>query len=253
MSGHSRWASIKHKKGALDAKRGKVFSKLVREISVAAKRGGGDPDANPHLRAVIIKAKAVNMPSDNVKNAIKKGTGELPGVTYEEVAYEGYGPGGVAIMVTCLSDNKNRTASEIRNIFDKRGGHMGGAGSVAWNFVKKGLITIDKAAVNEEKLFSIALDAGAEDFSADEKDVFEIHTPPENLEDVKKALDEKKIKYIVAEVTLVPKNTVRVAGKDAHQILELMSEIEDQEDVQSVSSNFDIPDEIMEAAEKSEQ
>lgn len=250
MSGHSKWASIKHKKGALDAKRGKIFSKLVREICVAARAGGGDPDSNPHLRAVIIKAKAVNMPSDNIKNAIKKGTGELPGVTYEEVTYEGYGASGVAIMVTCLTDNKNRTASEIRNIFDKKNGHMGGAGSVAWNFVKKGLITVDKSAADEEKLFAVALDAGAEDFKAEEKDVYEIYTPPDLLEDVKKVLDGKGIKYAVAEVTLVPKNTVRVTGKEAKQLLDLMSDLEDHDDVQNVSGNFDIPDDILESLQQ---
>ncbi|MCX6339635.1 MAG: YebC/PmpR family DNA-binding transcriptional regulator [Candidatus Aureabacteria bacterium] len=250
MSGHSKWASIKHKKGALDAKRGQIFSKIVREISVAARAGGGDPDSNPRLRAVILNAKAVNMPSDNVEKAIKKGTGELPGVSYEEVAYEGYGPGGVAIMVNCLSDNKNRTASEIRNIFDKKNGHMGGAGSVAWNFIKKGMITVDKKVIDEEKLFSIALEAGAEDFSAEEKDVFEIYTVPDKLEGVKRALDGKGIKYSVAEISLVPKSTIRVAGKEAHQLLELMGELEDHDDVQSVSSNFDIPDEILEEVEK---
>jgi len=250
MSGHSKWASIKHKKGALDAKRGKVFSKLVKEISVAARFGGGDPDSNPRLRGVIANAKAVNMPSDNIEKAIKKGTGELPGVAYEEVSYEGYGPGGVAIMVNCLSDNKNRTASEIRNIFDKKNGRMGGAGSVAWNFVKKGMITVDKKVVDEEKLFSIAIESGAEDFSAEEKDVFEIYTVPDKLEEVKRALDGKGIKYSVAEIALVPKSTVTVTGKEAHQLLELMGEIEDHDDVQSVSSNFDIPDEILEEVEK---
>lgn len=250
MSGHSKWASIKHKKGALDAKRGKVFSKLVREISVAARSGGGDPDSNPRLRGVIAKAKAVNMPADNIEKAIKKGTGELPGVTYEEVGYEGYGPGGVAIIVNCLSDNKNRTASEIRNIFDKKNGRMGGAGSVAWNFVKKGMISVDKKASEEEKLFAIAIEAGAEDFSAEEKEVFEIYTAPEKLDEVKQALEGKGIKCSVAEITLVPKSTVRVAGKEAHQLLELMGELEDHDDVQNVASNFDIPDEILEEAEK---
>jgi len=250
MSGHSKWASIKHKKGALDAKRGQVFSKIVREISVAARGGGGDPDSNPQLRGVIVKAKAVNMPADNIEKAIKKGTGELPGVAYEEVSYEGYGPGGVAIMVNCLSDNKNRTASEIRNIFDKKNGHMGGAGSVAWNFIKRGMITVDKKVTDEERLFSIAIEAGAEDFSAEEKDVFEIYTAPDELEEVKRALDVKGIKYSVAEIALVPKSTIRVTGKEAHHLLELMGELEDHDDVQSVSSNFDIPDEILEEVEK---
>jgi YebC/PmpR family DNA-binding regulatory protein len=250
MSGHSKWASIKHKKGALDAKRGKLFGKIVREIAVAARSGGGDPGSNPRLRTVIGKAKAVNMPSDNIDKAIKKGTGELPGVSYEEVNYEGYGPGGVAIIVNCLSDNKNRTASEIRNIFDKKNGRMAGAGSVAWNFVKKGMISVDKKAIEEEKLFAIAIEAGAEDFKAEEKEVFEIYTAPEKLEEVKQALDGKEINISSAEIVLVPKSTVRVEGKEAHQILDLMGELEDHDDVQSVASNFDIPDEILEEADK---
>jgi YebC/PmpR family DNA-binding regulatory protein len=247
MSGHSKWTSIKHKKGAADAKRGKIFSKFVREIMVAARFGGGDPDSNPRLRTVITKAKSFNMPSDNIEKAIKKGTGELPGVAYEEVAYEGYGPGGVAIMVSCLSDNKNRTASEIRNIFDKKHGRMAGAGSVAWNFAKKGLITVDKKSIGEDELLAIALDGGAEDFGTDEKDVYEIYTKPDDLEEVKKALDAQGVKYVIAEVTLVPKNTVALTGKDAEHVLDLMEELEDHDDVQSVSSNLDIPDELVAA------
>ena len=184
MSGHSKWASIKHKKGAADQKRGKIFSKFVREISVAARFGGGDPASNPRLRTVIAKAKQFNMPADNIDKAIKKGTGELPGVSYEEITYEGYGPAGVALMVDCLSDNKNRTSSEIRNIFDKRNGRMAGAGSVAWNFNKKGFIAVEKEGVDEDQLLAVALDAGAEDFNAEEKGAYEIFTRPEALEEV---------------------------------------------------------------------
>ncbi|MCX6356310.1 MAG: YebC/PmpR family DNA-binding transcriptional regulator, partial [Candidatus Aureabacteria bacterium] len=202
------------------------------------------------LRAVILNAKAVNMPSDNVEKAIKKGTGELPGVTYEEITYEGYGPGGAAIMVSCLSDNKNRTASEIRSVFEKRGGNMAGSGSVAWNFVKRGLIRVDRGATDEDRLLTIALDAGAEDFNAEEKDAFEIYTTPEGFEKVKKVLDDKGIKCLDAEVSMHPKNTVKVAGKEAQRLLELMSDLEDHDDVQNVTSNFDIPDEIIEAQEK---
>lgn len=250
MSGHSKWASIKHKKGAADQKRGKIFSKFVREISVAARFGGGDPGSNPRLRAVIAKARQFNMPADNIDKAIKKGTGELPGVAYEEIIYEGYGPGGVALMVDCLSDNKNRTSSEIRNIFDKRNGRMAGAGSVAWNFTKKGFIAVEKKAIDEDQLLALALDAGAEDFSAEEKESYEIYTKPEALEEVKKALDAKGIKYAVAEIALIPKTTVAVTGKDAQHILELMEELEDHDDVQNVSSNADLPDDLVEAAAK---
>lgn len=246
MSGHSKWHSIKHKKAAADAKRGKIFSKIVREISVAARTGGGDPGANPRLRTIVATAKAANMPADNIEKAIKKGTGELPGVTYEEVAYEGYGPAGVAIVVNCLTDNKNRTAAEIRNIFSKKNGNLGGQGSVAWNFSKKGLITVDKGAADEEELFSLVIEAGAEDFTSDEKDMYEIYTAPQDLERVKKAIEERGIKQSLAEVALVPKSLVKVAGKDGARILDLMETLEDNDDVQSVASNFDIPDELLE-------
>ena len=249
MSGHSKWHSIKHKKAAADAKRGKLFSKIVREISVAARSGGGDPASNPRLRAVVDKAKSVNMPADKIEKAIKKGTGELPGVTYEEVSYEGYGPGGVAIIVSCLTDNKNRTAAEIRNIFSKKGGNMAGQGSVAWNFRKQGLITVNRNAAAEEDLFALAIEAGAEDFRSEEKEIYEILTEPHRLEAVKKALEEKGVAYQVAEVTLVPKSLVKVDGKDAKKVLDLVETLEDHDDVQSVSSNFDIPDAILEQAE----
>ena len=253
MSGHSKWASIKHKKGAADQKRGKVFSKFVREISVAARLGGGDPGSNPRLRAVVAKAKQFNMPSDNIEKAIKKGTGELPGVAYEEIAYEGYGPGGVALIVNCLSDNKNRTSSEIRNIFDKKKGRMAGAGSVAWNFAKKGFIAVEKSAVEEDQLLALALDAGAEDCSSEEKESYEIYTRPEAVEDVKKALDAQGIKYTVAEVALIPKSTVAVSGRDAQQLLDLVEELEDHDDVQNVFTNADLPDELVEAAARRER
>ncbi|MDD5557721.1 MAG: YebC/PmpR family DNA-binding transcriptional regulator [bacterium] len=248
MSGHSKWHSIKHKKAAADAKRGKVFSKIVRELSVAARAGGGDADANPRLRAVILKAKAVNMPADNIDKAVKKGTGELPGVSYEEVNYEGYGPGGAAILVSCLTDNRNRTASEIRNIFDKKNGRLAGAGSVAWNFVKKGIITVGRGAAEEDDLLALVLDAGAEDFRAEGPETYEIQTEPESLEAVKKALERKGVAHTAAEVTLVPKSTVKVAGRDAEHLLELVEALEDHDDVQNVSSNFDIPDDVLEAA-----
>jgi YebC/PmpR family DNA-binding regulatory protein len=246
MSGHSKWHSIKHKKAAVDAKRGKIFSKIVKEISVAARFGGGDPAANPRLRTVIAKAKSVNMPADNIDKAVKKGTGELPGVSYEEVTYEGYGPAGVAVLVSCLTDNKNRTAAEIRNIFSKKGGSMGGQGSVAWNFEKKGFITVDKSGLDEESVFTLVIDAGADDFKAEEKDIFEIYTEPSRLEDIKKKLEDNNIKCALAEVTLIPKNTVKVTGKEAKQILDLVEALEEHDDVQNVSSNFDIPDEILE-------
>jgi YebC/PmpR family DNA-binding regulatory protein len=248
MSGHSKWHSIRHKKAAVDTKRGKIFSKIVKEIAVAARLGGGDLNSNPRLRTVVAKAKSANMPSDNIEKAIKKGTGELPGVHYEEVTYEGYGPGGVAIMVNCLTDNKNRTAAEIRNIFSKKHGNMAGQGSVAWNFEKRGLITVEKSAEDEEELFSLVLDAGADDFNSEEKDIYEVHTKPEMLEDVKRTLEGKGIKYSLAEVTLIPKSTVKVDEKEASRVLELMESLEEHDDVQGVSSNFDIPDEILEAA-----
>ena len=245
MSGHSKWATIKHKKGALDAKRGAVFTKLIREITVAAKNGGGNPDANPRLRTVLGKAKEANMPADNIDRAIKKGTGELPGVVYEEIAYEGYAAGGVALLIEVLTDNKNRTASEIRNILEKKGGNMSGAGSVAWQFHKKGLIIVKKTAVEEDKLMSVALDAGASDFIA-ENEVYEVTTEPHDFEKVKKAITDAGIAPESAEVTRIPSATVKVtdAGQ-AKNVLGLVEALEDNEDVQNVYANFDIPDEIL--------
>ncbi len=244
MSGHSKWATIKHKKGALDAKRGALFTKLIKEITVAARNGGGNPDANPRLRTALMKAKEANMPSDNIERAIKKGTGELPGVTYEEVTYEGYGPAGVAILIEALTDNKNRTTAEIRSVLEKKGGNMSGAGSVAWQFAKKGFIVLKKEAADEERLMSIALDAGAADFIAD-KDSYEITTEPQDFEKVKKALGDAKISQETAEITMIPSTTVKLAGNDAKNVLGLVEALEDNEDVQHVYANFDIPDEVL--------
>jgi YebC/PmpR family DNA-binding regulatory protein len=242
MSGHSKWATVKHKKGALDAKRGKIFTKLIKEISVAARLGGGDPEGNSRLRTAIAAAKAENMPRDNIERAIKKGTGELEGTHYEEVNYEGYGPGGVAVIVDVLTDNKNRTVAEIRSIFTKHGGNLGEAGCVGWMFHKKGQILIDAKNVEEDKLMSIVLDAGAEDMQLSER-VFEIITTVENFEKVKKTIDENKIPATFAETTLVPQNHVKLSGQKAQQVLHLMEALEDHDDVQKVYANFDIPEE----------
>jgi len=245
MSGHSKWASIKHKKGAADAKRGRVFTKLIREITVAAKNGGGNPDTNPGLRTAINRANAANMPKDNISKAIKKGTGELPGVTYESCTFEGYGSGGVAILVETLTDNKNRSSAEIRNIFSKKGGNMAGAGSVGWIFTSKGYILIDKASISEDELFSVAVDAGAEDIKTSDKN-YEIFTEPKNFEAVKSAIETKGIKWISEELTKIPNSTLKVTGNDAKQLLSLIEILEDHDDVQKVYANFDIPDEVLE-------
>jgi YebC/PmpR family DNA-binding regulatory protein len=245
MSGHSKWATIKHKKSATDAKRGKVFSKLIKEITVAARLGGGDPDANPRLRTVIAKAKEVNMPADNIKRAVQKGTGELPGVNYEEVNYEGYGPGGVAVLVEVLTDNKNRTVSEVRHIFSKHNGNLGETGCVSWMFQTRGLIAIDKEKTDEERLMEIAIEAGAEDVK-DQGDSFEIHTDPSDFENVKKAVEDAGIPYSLAEITKIPQTTVRLEEKEAEQMLKLLAPLEDNDDVNAVHANFDIDDEIIE-------
>ncbi|NTW58805.1 MAG: YebC/PmpR family DNA-binding transcriptional regulator [Nitrospirae bacterium] len=247
MSGHSKWATTKHKKAATDAKRGKIFTKITKEITVAAKLGGGDPDGNPRLRTAVAKAKSVSMPAENIKRAIQKGTGELPGVSYEEVTYEGYGPNGVAIIVEVLTDNRNRTVSEIRNIFSKAGGNMGEAGCVSWMFHKKGYIVVARAKADEEKLMSLALDAGAEDMQT-EDDNFVITTAQSDFEKVKKALEDAGIPLEVAEVTMVPQTYVKIDGeKVAGQMMRLMEAIEDNDDVQNVYANFDIPEEVMNA------
>lgn len=246
MSGHSKWSSIKHKKGIADARRGKIFTKLIREITVAARMGGGDPAGNPRLRAAIAAAKAENMPKENIERAIKKGTGELEGASYEEASYEGYGPGGVAVLVDCLTDNRNRTVAEVKHLFERHGGSLGEPGCVAWLFEKKGLIVIEKDKVDEEKLFDLALEAGAEDVR-DSDSEFEVITEPGDFEAVKKAIEDAEIPYSVAEISMIPKNTVKLDGKKAQQMLNLMQALEDNDDVSHVYANFDIPDEVMEA------
>lgn len=244
MSGHNKWASIKHKKAAADSKRGKIFTKIIREITMAAKTGGGDPDKNPRLRTAIQTAKDENMPADNIERAIKKGTGEIEGIVYEEALYEGYGPAGVAIIVQCLSDNKNRTAAEIRSIFTKGSGNMGAPGSVAWIFEKKGLIVVDAAKTTEDALMEIALGAGAEDLTqADGK--FEIVTGPQDFEAVKTAVEKAGIAAESAKLTMIPKNLMAVSADSARAVLSLIETLEDQDDVQNVYANFDIPDEVM--------
>jgi len=246
MSGHNKWSSIKHKKGAADARRGKVFTKLIREITVAARMGGGDPDGNPRLRAAISLAKAENMPKENIERAIKKGTGELEGVSYEEASYEGYGPGGVAVLVDCLTDNKNRTVADIKHLFDRYGGSLGEPGCVAYIFEKKGLIIIEKDKVDEEKLLDIALESGADDVKEEETE-FNVITETSDFETVKKAIDDAGLPYTLAEITMIPKNMVEVEGKKAQQILNLMQALDDVDDVSNVYANFDISDEVMEA------
>ena len=245
MSGHSKWSQIKHKKANTDAKKGKSFTKIVKEITVAA-RSGGDPDGNPRLRLAIDKAKEVNMPSENIKKAIMKGTGELPGVNYEEVIYEGYGPGGAAVLMDVLTDNKNRTVSEIRHILSKNGGNLGESGCVAWIFDKRGYILVDKAKADEDTLMSIALDAGAEDMKNDPKeDNYEIITAPETLDTVKNAIAGNKMDISLAEVTMLPKNYVPLEGNAAEQMIRLIDALEDHDDIQNVYANFDIADDTL--------
>ena len=238
MSGHSKWATIKHKKGALDAKRGKIFTRLIKEITIAAKQGGGDPDGNPRLRGAIAAAKAENMPAENIKRAIQRGTGELEGVSYEEITYEGYGPGGVAIIVEVLTDNKNRAVSEVRHAFTKNGGNMGAEGAVAWMFTKKGVIVVNKS-VNEEKLTEVVLDAGAEDLS-DEGDNWEVLTDPEDFEAVTEALKAAKITPEHAEVTKIASTYTKLEGSQATGMMRLLEVLEDLDDTQNVYSNFDM-------------
>lgn len=246
MSGHSKWSSIKHKKGATDAKRGKVFSRLIKEVTVAARLGGGDTTGNPRLRAAIQAAKAENMPKDNIERAIKKGTGELEGASYEEVNYEAYGPGGVAVLIDCLTDNKNRTVADIKYAFDRHGGNIGEPGCVSWIFEKKGLIVFEKDKVEEEKLFELALEAGAEDVK-EQGTEFEVLTDPANFESVKEAFDNAGLNYILSEIDMIPQNTVYLEGKKAQQMLSLMEALEDNDDISHVYANFDIPENIMEA------
>jgi YebC/PmpR family DNA-binding regulatory protein len=239
MSGHSKWHSIKHKKAAADSKRGRIFTRLIKEMTAAARMGGGDVDANPRLRLAVATAKASNMPADNIKRAIMRGTGELPGVSYEDVNYEGYGPGGVALFVHVLTDNRNRTVAEIRHILSKNGGNLGETGSVGWMFHRKGYFVIEKSAVDEDKLMDIALSAGAEDMR-DDGDNFEVLSSPESFDAVKTALDTAKIPQAASEISMVPQNYVKLEGKNAQTMLKLMEALEEHEDVQNVWANFDI-------------
>jgi YebC/PmpR family DNA-binding regulatory protein len=245
MSGHSKWSTIKRKKGAADSKRGKTFTKIIKEIMVAARLGGGDINSNPRLRTAVLAARAENMPKDNIERAIKKGTGELEGTHYEDLIYEGYGPGGVAMMMEVLTDNKNRTVADVRHIFSRHSGSLGEGGCVSWMFEKKGLILIDKNGTDEDRLIEVALDAGALDVKDTGKE-FEVTTNPTNFEGVKKAIEEAGFKYNYAEVTMVPQTTVRLTGKEAEQMLKLMEGLEDSDDIQKVYANFDIADEEME-------
>jgi len=248
MSGHNKWSSIKHKKGKADAARGREFTKVTREIITAAKIGGGDPEGNSRLRAAILAAKGVNMPNDNISRAIKKGTGELEGVSYEEFMYEGYGPSGVAVLVKVLTDNKNRTVADVRHTFTKYNGNLGETGCVNWMFTKKGTINVPKAGIDEEGLIEIALELGADDVANDpESHEYEIRCEPEVIEDVKKGLEERKLKVASAEVAMVPQTTVHLEGKPAESMLKLMNALEESDDVQNVWANFDISDEAMEA------
>ena len=247
MSGHSKWSTIRHKKGAMDAKRGKIFTKLIKEITVAARMGGGDPDANPRLRTAIQAAKGENMPKDNIVRAIKKGTGELEGVNYEESTYEGYGPGGAAVLIESLTDNKNRAVADIRHIFSKNGGNLGENGCVAWLFDKKGYMAVERQAVDEDVLMEAALEAGADDIR-EEADIFEVITAPEDFDAVKTALEQAGIPLTSAEVTMLPQTTANLMGKEADQMVRLMDALEDCDDVQKVYTNADIPDDLVNAA-----
>lgn len=244
MSGHSKWSTIKHKKGAADSKRGKIFTKLIKEITVAARMDGGDPNSNHRLRAAILAAKNENMPKDNIERAIKKGTGELEGVDYEEILYEGYGPGGAAILIESLTDNKNRSVADIRSILNKNGGNLGENGCVSWMFEKKGYIVVNKEIVDEDLLIETTIDAGADDVNEDESN-FEIITDPKIFDSVKNALDDASINYIVSEITMLPKTSVELKGKDAENIIKLMEILEDCDDVQKIYTNADIPEEMI--------
>ncbi|UCC78954.1 MAG: YebC/PmpR family DNA-binding transcriptional regulator [Candidatus Zixiibacteriota bacterium] len=245
MSGHSKWSTIKRKKGKLDAQRGKIFTKHIREITVAAREGGGDPDLNPRLRTAVAAAKAANMPSDNIKRAIQKGTGELEGVKYESTNYEGYGPGGVAILVEVLTDNKNRTIADVRHIFSKHNGSIGEVGCVGWMFNRKGYIVVDKERIGEDELIEKALEAGAEDIQTSD-DVYEIYTEFAELENVRSALESAGLEMTSAESTMIPQNTIKLEGKQAEQMLKLYEGLEDLDDVAHVYANFDIDEAIME-------
>lgn len=246
MSGHSKWSTIKHKKAMVDARRGKMFTKLIRELTSAARAGGGDPDVNPRLRTAVASAKGANMPNDTIQRAIQKGTGEIAGETYEEVTYEGYGAGGVAVLVDTLTDNKNRTVAEIRHLFAKHGGSMGENGCVAWMFQRQGFLALDADSIDEDALLELVLEAGGDDVRT-ESDLYEILTAPEAFEDVRGSLEAQGLTPDVAEVTMLPQSTVSIEGKQAEQVLRLMEALDDQDDVRRAYANFDIPDEVMAA------
>ncbi|HNX81822.1 MAG TPA: YebC/PmpR family DNA-binding transcriptional regulator [Candidatus Omnitrophota bacterium] len=252
MSGHSKWKTNKGKKNLADAKKGATYTRLIKELVIVARDGGGNPDTNSRLRAVIAKASEANMPKENIKNAIMRGTGELPGIVYETVTYEAYGPGGVALMIETLTDNKNRSTAEIRNILSKNNGNMASAGAVSYLFTKKGYFLIDKSAAKEEELMNIALDAGAEDFKSEEKN-YEIFTALQDFEKVRLALEAKGIKSQDAEITMVPSTSIRIEGNEARQVLRLVDALEEHDDVQQVYANFDIPDEVMDQLANSEE
>ena len=247
MSGHSKWHTIKHKKGALDAKRGKIFTRIIKELSVAARSGGGDPAMNPRLRTVIAEAKSVNMPNDNITRAIRRGTGEEEGVNYEEITYEGYGPGGAALIIETLTDNKNRTVGEMRHLLSKYGGNLAAENSVAWMFTRKGQVVVEKGKVDEEKLLSAALDAGADDMN-DDGSAWEIVSPPDSFEGVRDAVKALGVEPASAEVAMIPQNYVKLQGKDAQVMLKLMEALDDHDDVQHVWANFDIEEKEIEAS-----
>ncbi len=246
MAGHSKWANIKHRKGAADAKRGKIFTRLIKEITVAARMGGGDIDGNPRLRSAVATAKSENMPKDNIARAIKKGTGELEGEIYDEILYEGYGPGGVAVLVECMTDNRNRTVADIRHYFSKSNGNLGESGCVAWMFEKKGSIVVDKATISEDELMDLALEAGAEDV-VEEEEEFQVLTAPEDFDAVREALEQAEVKITSSEVAMIPKNTVDVTEENvARSLMKLLDNLEEHDDVQNVHANFDIDDSLME-------
>jgi YebC/PmpR family DNA-binding regulatory protein len=245
MSGHSKWHSIKHKKAAADSKRGRIFTRLIKEMTAAARAGGGDPDGNPRLRLAVATAKAANMPADNIKKAIMRGTGELPGVSYEDVNYEGYGPGGVAIFMHVLTDNRNRTVAELRHILSKNGGNLGETGCVGWMFERKGYFVVEKSAADEEKLLDLALGAGADDMREDGSS-FEILTAPESFETVRVALETEQIPTAAAEISMIPQNNIKLEGKNAQTMVKLMEALEDHEDIQNVWANFDIDESALE-------
>jgi len=245
MSGHSKWHSIKHKKAATDSKRGRIFTRLIKEMTAAARGGGGDPDMNPRLRLAVSTAKAANMPADNIKKAIMRGTGELPGISYEDINYEGYGPGGVAIFIHVLTDNKNRTVAELRHVLSKNGGNLGETGCVGWMFDRKGYFVVEKSGADEDKLMELALGAGADDMREDGSN-FEILTTPENFEPVRAALEAQSIPTASAEISMIPQNYIKLEGKPAQTMLKLMEALEDHEDIQNVWSNFDIDESALE-------